>query len=97
MSDGGTMPPRSPGRPLLAAVAALAPDPGAAAPPAPSHMRLRRAAELVEEVAFEMAGRASPQAVSRLIEIAAELDRHARGRMAEAPAPFVPRPPSSDS
>lgn len=45
------------------------------APAAPEVMGLRRAAEMVERVAFDLAGRESPQVVSRLIEIAAELDR----------------------
>jgi hypothetical protein len=39
---------------------------------------LRRASELVQEAAYAMAGRVSPARVSRLIEIAAELDRFAR-------------------
>ncbi len=44
-------------------------------PAAPEIMGLRRAAEMVERVAFDLAGRESPQVVSRLIEIAAELER----------------------
>lgn len=43
------------------------------------HFGLRRASELVQAAAFELAGRTSPAEISRLIEIAAELDRFARG------------------
>lgn len=44
----------------------------------PAHLGLRRAAEIVEGAAYDLAGKASPVFISRLIEIAAELDRHAR-------------------
>ena len=49
-------------------------------PVAPEIMGLRRAAEMVERVAFDLAGRESPQVVSRLIEIAAELERFSARR-----------------
>jgi hypothetical protein len=49
-------------------------------PAAPEIMGLRRAAEMVERVAFDLAGRESPQVVSRLIEIAAELERFSTRR-----------------
>lgn len=55
-----------------------------AAPRPPAHLGLRRAAEIVEGAAFDLAGSVSPQFVSRLIEIAAELDRHAMSRQDEA-------------
>lgn len=48
------------------------------APRPPAHLGLRRAAEIVEGAAYDLAGTASPVFISRLIEIAAELDRHAR-------------------
>lgn len=51
-----------------------------AAPRPPGHLSLRRAAEIVEGAAYDLAGRESPVFISRLIEIAAELDRHARSR-----------------
>lgn len=50
------------------------------APRPPAHLGLRRAAEIVEGAAYDLAGTASPVFISRLIEIAAELDRHARTR-----------------
>ncbi len=62
--DGGAAP----------AVAAAGPSPRAGG----LHFGLRRASELVQAAAYEIAGRASPAEVSRLIEIAAELDRLAR-------------------
>lgn len=49
------------------------------APRPPAHLGLRRAAELVEGAAYDLAGKESPVFISRLIEIAAELERHARG------------------
>jgi hypothetical protein len=52
----------------------------------PTNLGLRRAAEMVEGVAYELAGKESPLFVSRLIEIAAELDRHARAERAAEPA-----------
>lgn len=52
-------------------------------PRPPGHLCLRRAAEMVEGAAYELAGRESPVFISRLIEIAAELDRHARAKTAE--------------
>ncbi len=52
--------------------------PASAAPRPPAHLGLRRAAEIVEGAAYDLAGRESPVFISRLIEIAAELDRHAR-------------------
>ena len=48
------------------------------APRPPGHLSLRRAAEMVEGAAYDLAGQESPVFISRLIEIAAELDRHAR-------------------
>lgn len=48
------------------------------APRPPAHLGLRRAAEIVEGAAYDLAGTASPVFISRLIEIAAELERHAR-------------------
>ena len=56
------------------------------APRAPAHLGLRRAAEIVEGVAFDLAGKQSPDFISRLIEIAAELDRHARNQPVKPPA-----------
>ena len=47
-------------------------------PSSPSHAGLRRAADMIETVAFDLAGTESPLFVSRLIEIAAELERHSR-------------------
>lgn len=55
-----------------------------AAPRPPAHLGLRRAAEIVEGAAFDLAGSVSPVFISRLIEIAAELERHARSRLDEA-------------
>ncbi len=61
---------------------AAAPSVDAAAEPPQraggQHFGLRRASELVQEAAYQIAGRASPAEVARLIEIAAELDRLAR-------------------
>jgi hypothetical protein len=54
-----------------------------AAPRPPGHLSLRRAAELVEGAAYDLAGRESPVFISRLIEIAAELERHSRSRPQE--------------
>ncbi len=54
------------------------------APRPPAHLGLRRAAEIVEGAAYDLAGTASPVFISRLIEIAAELDRHARTRLESA-------------
>jgi len=51
-----------------------------AVPRPPGHLSLRRAAEMVEGAAYDLAGRESPVFISRLIEIAAELERHARSR-----------------
>ncbi|MCU0912294.1 MAG: hypothetical protein MUE98_13425 [Rhodobacteraceae bacterium] len=48
------------------------------APRPPGYLSLRRAAEMVEGAAYDLAGQESPVFISRLIEIAAELDRHAR-------------------
>jgi hypothetical protein len=49
-----------------------------AVPRPPGHLGLRRAAEIVEGAAYDLAGKESPVFISRLIEIAAELERHAR-------------------
>ncbi len=57
------------------------------APAAPANLGLRRAAEIVEGAAYELAGEVSPVFVSRLIEIAAELDRFARADSLSAPVP----------
>ena len=67
----------------------LADGPPARLNPLPALLALRRASELVETVAFDLAGRESPLFVSRLIEIAAELDRHSRdtGRSAGEAGP----------
>ena len=82
MSEGGSLPPGVLRRPRLVPATGLAGDVASfSVPAAPADLRLRRAAELVEEVAFELAGRATPQEVSRLIEIAAELDRLARRKI----------------
>jgi hypothetical protein len=50
------------------------------APRPPAHLGLRRAAEMVEGAAYDLAGGAAPGFITPLIEIAAELDRHARAR-----------------
>ncbi len=47
---------------------------------------LRRAAEIVEGAAYDLASCQSAQHTSRLIEIAAELDRLAREGSADAPS-----------
>jgi hypothetical protein len=63
---------KSAGRPVLTV------HEGGLSPSAPTYLGLRRAAEMVESAAYDLAGRESPVFISRLIEIAAELDRHAR-------------------
>lgn len=52
-------------------------------PRPPAHLGLRRAAELVEGSAYDLAGKEPPVFISRLIEIAAELDRLSRSAPAE--------------
>ncbi len=44
----------------------------------PAELSLRRAAEMLETAAYDLAGRESPVLVSRLIEMAAEVDRLSR-------------------
>jgi hypothetical protein len=60
----------------------LAVPPSATSAPAvprpPGHLGLRRAGEIVEGAAYDLAGKESPVFISRLIEIAAELERHSR-------------------
>ncbi len=60
----------------------LSVSPGGSGAPAvprpPGHLGLRRAAEIVEGAAYDLAGKETPIFISRLIEIAAELERHAR-------------------
>ena len=64
---------------LVAIAGGLSPGATArSAPRPPGHLSLRRAAEMVEGAAYDLAGQESPVFISRLIEIAAELDRHAR-------------------
>jgi hypothetical protein len=46
---------------------------------------LRRASAMIEEAAYNVAGRESPMFISRLIEIAAELERIGRGGSLDAP------------
>lgn len=41
-----------------------------------ARINLKRASGLVEAVAYDLAGQETPEFISRLIEIAAELDRH---------------------